>query len=481
MAAKKLSRQGKLMVVLSGLIAVVLILGVMLLVRSCGEQPAENKGETDANVEFSYDSTLTATTEVIDEMEAQEEGSKDATRAQVATSGKKWNNYLEELIFKESHDFLYGLSLEGMRVESGEIESGETLSRLLNDRYNVDIGVVNKLVVKSDGVFDLREMRVGNGYKAIIRDSPEVADSVVTEGTLKYLVYAKTNTEYVIFDTEGETSVTIHKREVVTREKYSEGVINSSLYATIYEEGLSPQLAARLSEIYKWTIDFFAIQKGDSFRVIYEEQYIDTVRIGIGKIYGAEFVHMDKPYLAIRFTQGEETGYWDGEGKNLRKNFLQAPLSFSARVSSKYGMRTHPIRRTRQMHNGVDYAAPTGTPVLAIADGTVTRAGWDGGGGGNRIWLRHARGLESAYLHLSRFAKGIRSGVRVKQGQVIGYVGSTGMSTGPHLDFRIRQNGKYINPQKVPSVPTTPIKDANKASFERMMSDVMGVMGEYQQ
>ncbi len=478
------------MAVLCLLVGVVIVLGVLLLARSCGSQP-DAGDEVQQGLDITPDSTATLSVSaegapldtLMDGEPRSQISGADAQRTDQAQQGKnaksaqKWHNYLEKLVFKDSHEFLYGLSLEGLSVETGEVQSGETLSLILNDKYNVNIAVVNELVTKSDGVFDLRELRVGNGYTALIKEND--GDSTGFAGEMRYFIYAKNSTEYVIFDTHDDVSVTIHKREVETRERYSEGTINSSLYATIYEEGLSEQLAARLSEIYKWTIDFFAIQKGDSFRVLYEEQYIDTMRIGIGKIYGAEFVHMGKPYLAIRFEQGDETGYWDGEGKNLRKNFLQAPLSFSARVSSKYGMRTHPIRRTRQMHNGVDYAAPTGTPVLAIADGTVTRAGWDSGGGGNRIWLKHARGLESAYLHLSRFGSGIRAGVRVKQGQVIGYVGSTGMSTGPHLDFRIRENGKYINPQKVPSMPTTPIGAANKDRFETMMSDVMGVMDDY--
>ncbi len=240
-------------------------------------------------------------------------------------------------------------------------------------------------------------------------------------------------------------------------------------------------LAVKLSEIYKWTIDFFGIQKGDKFRVLYQEEFIDGQSIGIGKIYGAEFTHLGVSYLAVNFLQQGEDGYWDAKGANLRKNFLSAPLSFSARISSGYGMRTHPIKRSKIFHNGVDYAAPQGTPVLAVADGRISRSGWDSGGGGKRIWIQHEHGFESAYLHLHNYARGMGQGTRVKQGQVIGYVGSTGASTGNHLDFRIRKNGKYINPLKVPSTPTTPILNANKPAFERMKDDILRVMNQYQQ
>lgn len=429
----------------------------MLLSRSC------SSSSSSAEVTAAADTTAQFSTELLQEQTTSKE-KKDARTI-------KFSNYLEELVIDQSRSrFKYGIAIDNYTLESGKIEKGQTFSKLLNDKYNVNIAIINEIIPKCEGVFDLREMRLDNPYVVFINK----------QGVVDYLVYEKNSIEYIVFCTKaGATYVEADKRNVVTHEKYSEGIITSSLYATIYEEHLSPMLAQRLDEIYKWSIDFFALQSGDSFRVLYEEKYIDTTRVGIGKIYGAEFSHMGKSYLAISFEQGDENGYWDADGKNLRKNFLQSPLSFSARVSSRYGMRTHPIKRTRQMHNGVDYAAPAGTPVHAIADGTVTRAGWDSGGGGNRIWLKHAHGLESAYLHLRGFAKGIKSGARVKQGDVIGYVGSTGMSTGAHLDFRVKQNGKYINPQKIPSTPTTPILDPNKERFEGMMMDVLEVMNSY--
>lgn len=430
----KLNRRGLLFVAFSVLVLTIIVLGILLMVRGCSVEAKP----TPKQVELGY------------------------------------ADYLEDLVFSDTHQKLYGLSATEYEVEAGEIGSGQTFSKLLNEKYNVNIAVVNQLIEKSKGIFDMRDLRAGEPYNAFL--TPDT----ISGGTLEYLVYEKSRSEYIVFGTGDSVFVRKGKKDVVTEERYAEGVIESSLYATMNKNGLSPMLAARLADIYKWSIDFFAIQKGDKFRVVYEEQFIDTNSVGIGRIYGAEFTHAGKPIMAIRFEQDGESGYWDAMGKNLRRNFLSAPLSFNARVSSKFGVRIHPIKRVRRQHNGVDYAAPSGTPVHAVADGVVTAKGWDRGGGGNRIWIKHSQGIESAYLHMRGYASGISKGSRVRQGQTIGYVGSTGASTGPHLDFRIRQKGKYIDPQKTPTTPTEPIKGANKTEFNKMVADVRSVMTEYQ-
>ncbi len=425
MPRQRLSRRGKLILMLSGLIITIVLLSVMLISRSCSSGG-----------------------QVVGEVNSK--------------------SYLEELIYKSPQSKLFGIDTVGLQVVKGEIRSGETFSKLLNDRFDVNIAVVNDLVTISDGVFDMRTMRVGNGFTAFLDGDAE----------LEWLVYEKNAFEYVVFGIAGEPSVRCGERTVSYVEKYAEGVINSSLYATIDQEGLSPLLAGRLDEIFKWSIDFFSIQEGDSFKVIYEEQTIDGKRVGVGRVFGAEFVHKGVSYLAVSFTQGDEEGYWDAEGKNLRKNFLQTPLSFSARVSSGYGSRIHPIQGYRKQHNGIDYAAPTGTPVHAVADGTVTARYWEAGGG-NVLKIKHSHGLETLYLHLSKFASGIAVGTRVKQNQVVAYSGNTGRSTGPHLHYGVKQNGKYINPQKVPSTPTTPISEASRPAFDAMKSDLLSAMAEY--
>jgi murein DD-endopeptidase MepM/ murein hydrolase activator NlpD len=230
-------------------------------------------------------------------------------------------------------------------------------------------------------------------------------------------------------------------------------------------DSLPYALAAELEDIYQWTVDFFGIQKGDSFTVIYDEKLIDTTHVGIGRIWGAKFTHGGKDVYAIPYKQDDKIKYWEYDGASLRKQLLKAPLKFS-RISSKFSYsRLHPVHRVYRPHLGVDYAAPKGTPVHAVADGVVTFKGW-GGGGGNTLKIKHAGNLMTGYLHLSRFAKGINQGTRVSQGQLIGYVGSTGTSTGPHLDYRVWKNGKPINPLSVPQEPAEPIKKENKAEFE---------------
>lgn len=362
---------------------------------------------------------------------------------------------------------LYGLNATDYNVELNEIESGQTFSKLLNQKYNVNIAVVNKLIEFCKGKFDLRDIRAGHPYAAFIADD--------STSVLHYLVYEKSRSEFITFGTGDSVYIDVTKKDIVTEEKYIEGAVESTLY-----ESVGPALASKLADIYESTIDFTTIQKGDRYRILYQEQFIDTVKVGVGKVYGVEFSNRGKPYIAIRYEQGETVGYWDENGNSMKKAFLRAPLSFKARVSSKFGMRVHPIKRIRQQHNGIDYAAPKGTPVLAVADGVISGKGWDGGGGGNMLWIRHAKGLESGYLHLSQFSKGIGSGTRVRKGQVIAYVGSTGRSTGPHLDFRIRVNGRYINPDKLPTTPGDPIKSANRAGFKVMKKDVLAVMDEYQ-
>ncbi len=355
---------------------------------------------------------------------------------------------------------VYGIEADRYRMESGDILSGQTIGGILGN-YGVSARMIDKLDRATKQVFPLRNIRSGRKYTVFME-----SDSLQRE-QLRYLAYEKSISEYVVFGFAGD-SVTIAEGEKPTttlRTKKS-AVINSSLWGAIMEQELPYALAAELEEIYQWTVDFFGIRQGDSFTVIYDERFIDdTVAVGIGRIWGAKFNHAGKSYYAIPFRQGEKVQYWEADGASLRKRLLKAPLKFS-RISSKFSYsRLHPVHKVRRPHTGVDYAAPTGTPVRAVADGVVTFRGW-GGGGGNTIKIKHPGNLVTGYLHLSRFAKGIAVGKRVSQGDLIGYVGSTGTSTGPHLDYRIWKNGTPINPLTVPQEPTEPITAANKAKFE---------------
>ena len=372
---------------------------------------------------------------------------------------------------EEQHTILYGIIADDYKVENGKIGQGETLGKILA-RYGVSAVTVDKLDKASKDIFPLRQIRADRPYTALI-----VNDSVGTP-RLDYFIYEKDVVEYVVFGFKND-SITIEKGEkdvTIVRQRRS-STIESSLWGAIMRDSLPYSLAAELEDIYQWTVDFFGIQKGDNFTVIYDEKLIDTTHVGIGRIWGAKFNCGGKEIYAIPFKQNNKIQYWEYSGASLRKQLLKAPLKFS-RISSRFSRsRLHPVHRVYRPHLGVDYAAPTGTPVHAVADGVVTFKGW-GGGGGNTLKIKHAGNLVTGYLHLSKFAKGISQGTRVSQGQLIGYVGSTGTSTGPHLDYRIWKNGVNIDPLKVPQEPAEPISKQNEEAFkvirDRVVAELNG-------
>ena len=232
------------------------------------------------------------------------------------------------------------------------------------------------------------------------------------------------------------------------------------------DSGVSPELIISLSDIYAWTVDFFGLQKGDRFRVLYEEKLCDGEVVAVDTVRYAIFSRGKEHLPSIMFDQKDGGNiYWNEKGESMRKAFLKAPLKFS-RISSGFSYaRRHPVTKKVRPHTGVDYAAPKGTPVMTIGDGTVTSIKYEGAGG-NTVRIRHNSVYSTAYLHLSGYAKGLKVGQRVRQGQVIGYVGSTGRSTGPHLDFRVWKNGSPINPLKMQSPPAEPIKKASLEAFQ---------------
>lgn len=366
---------------------------------------------------------------------------------------------------------LYGIDIEGYTIEHDTVRMGETVGGILG-RRGISAVMVDRLDKSSKEVFPLRKIRADNAYTTFTRHS---VDSLGEHDELDYIVYHKNAIDYVVFGFVGDSvSVSLGSRPVELVRKRCEASITSSLWGTIMEKELPYALAAEFEDIYQWTVDFFGIQAGDSFKVVYDEKIVDGESVGIGRIWGAEFDHGGKQYFAIPYAQ--EAGklrYWEANGESLRKQFLKAPLKYT-RISSKFSKsRLHPVHKIYRPHHGVDYAAPAGTPVHSVADGTVTFAGWDRGGGGNTLKIKHTGNLETGYLHLKSFAKGIKVGSRVSQGQLIGYVGSTGASTGPHLDYRIKKNGTPIDPLKMPQEPAEPIAEAHKAKFEAIRDRVV--------
>lgn len=366
-------------------------------------------------------------------------------------------------------DFMYGIPPDSFNLVSGQIKRNGLLSTILLD-HGVTLEEIDRLVKNSAAIFDVRKIRSGNHYTLFCdRDSAQRAE---------YLVYEHDPTTSYVFSFNDSLNITRCNKEVEKVIRYATGTIETSLWDAMKTGGLHPSLAAGLSEIYAWTVDFFGLQKGDAFKVIYEESMIDGQSIGIGKIFGAQFSGSGTTIDAIPFIQDGKESFYDDDGNSLRKAFLKAPLQFS-RVSSRFSSsRMHPILRIRRPHFGVDYAAPAGTPVQAIGDGRVTMAGFENGSG-RIVKITHNSVYSTAYLHLSRFGQGIRPGAFVKQGDIIGFVGTSGLSTGPHLDFRFYRNGSPVDPLRVEAPPVEPVSEANRTSFEKSKTVVRSLLNTF--
>lgn len=365
--------------------------------------------------------------------------------------------------FGNEHTYMLDICIDTLDVEEEILKSGESLSTVLGER-GIPARTIDAISTKSQSIFDMKKLRAGQQYM-VLRDS--------TLTKIHYFIYQDNPTHYIIFDLRDSVRIYPYQKEITRISKSTTGTISSSLWNCIRANGDDPLLSDHLSEIYAWQIDFFGIAKGDWFKVLYTQACVDdSIEIEISGIEGAVFNHMGQLYYAIPFTQDSVTSYFDVNGQNLRKAFLKAPLKFS-RISSRFSnARKHPILKIVRPHHGVDYAAPAGTPVMSIGDGTVIKKGYNGGGG-NTVVIRHNSIYTTTYMHLSRYAKGLTVGKRVKQGELIGYVGSTGLSTGPHLDFRVHKGGTPVNPLTIESPAADSIKPALRDSFEIVKQQVI--------
>jgi murein DD-endopeptidase MepM/ murein hydrolase activator NlpD len=365
-----------------------------------------------------------------------------------------------------SRDLLYGIPADSFDQITGHIKPNGFLSDILL-KNGVSMTEIDQVLRNSRSVFDVRTIRSGNNY-ILFCDKDSIARA-------RYLVYEHDPTTCYIFSFNDSLNITPFRKHIKSVVKYASGIIESSMWDAMIGGGLHPSLAIGLSEIFAWTIDFFGLQKGDGFKVIYEELYIDDKLLGTGKIYGAQFSRTGSTVTAIPFIQNGTESYYDTDGNSLRKAFLKAPLQFS-RISSRYSSgRMHPILRIRRPHFGVDYAAPVGTPVHSIGDGRVIAATSENGSG-RMVRIQHNSVYATAYLHLSRFGESIAPGVFVKQGDIIGYVGSSGLSTGPHLDFRFYMNGSPVDPLKVDAPPVEPVSEENLATFEKSKTVIRSLL-----
>ena len=349
-----------------------------------------------------------------------------------------------------------GFRADDYACNENAVRSGETFTGLMH-RLGLGMDDAYALAMACDSTFDVTKMRAGNAVRAY-------TDTV--SNTLAYVVYDMDHIRQTVFQCRDSMAVWIYEKPVVVNRRYADVRISSSLWADMAKAGSSPALILKLSDIFAWTVDFFGLQKDDRFRVIYDAREVEGEVIGIDTVYFARFTRDDDDIYAIMFDQGDGGNvYWDEKGGSVRRAFLKAPLEFK-RISSGFSYaRKHPVTGQVRPHTAVDYAAPTGTPVVALGDGTVLSAGW-AGGGGNTVKIRHNSVYTTSYMHLSKYGPGIKAGVHVKQGQVIGYVGMTGTATGPHLDFRVYMNGQAVNPLTLDSPSAEPIREEFRAALD---------------
>jgi murein DD-endopeptidase MepM/ murein hydrolase activator NlpD len=325
----------------------------------------------------------------------------------------------------------YDINCSSYQIIKGFLKPSQNLSEILT-AYNISASKAYHVASKSKSIFDVRKMKAGNQYTLMVE--PDF------KNTARYFIYEKNSTQYVVYDLSDPMDVYQGRKKIEVSTRIATGTVNSSLYKCLAKIGLDPDLLPPLSEIYSWTLDFHHLQKGDHFVVIFDEDYVANQSVGLNKIIAAKFNHSGKDHYAFYFDEQGYEEYYDENGRSLKRTFLKAPLRYQRITSRPSTLRQHPILKVRRPHLGTDYAAPHGTPIHTIGDGVVATVGYHEELG-NHLMIEHNRIYKSQYLHLSRFAKEIRPGVRVKRGDVIGYVGSTGLATGPHLDFRFWKNG----------------------------------------
>jgi murein DD-endopeptidase MepM/ murein hydrolase activator NlpD len=340
---------------------------------------------------------------------------------------------------------------------TGTIKRNMTLSDVLSS-YEVPEGLMDQLMVATQPIYDLKRLLVGNRFEL----------ERLPDGTLKQFLYeVDPEKNLKVYLTQEGYRAALEPIGLETRLQLVAGTIQGSLFRTINELNEGDQLALELAEIFSWDFDFNSeLRQSDHFKVAVEKKYLNGQFLKYGKILAAEFSNRGRLYSAFYFSDQEGySGYYNAAGQSLKRSLLKAPIKFSRITSVFTRKRFHPLLNEYRPHMGVDYAAQTGTPVYAAGNGRVEFAGWRGGLG-RSIELSHQGGLSSMYGHLSRFATGVYVSAQVKQGQVIGYVGATGLATGPHLDYRILRNGKFVNPVSLRSEPSVPIKSEYQAEFQ---------------
>jgi murein DD-endopeptidase MepM/ murein hydrolase activator NlpD len=359
--------------------------------------------------------------------------------------------------------FLYGMVVNHLHVVEDEVKRNQRFTDLLSG-YTVPPTIVQQLNLLPRSVYDFRKISAHKKYTLLVEQ-----DSLKT---LRALVYEPNAVDYVVFHLNDTLLVESCQRKVDTLQRQISGRIESTLSQTIEALNVSNDLTNKFVDIFAWQVDFQRLQKGDQFKMIYEENLVDEVPIGIGRILGVYFEHSNNGYYAFPFDQGDGADYFDEKGNSLRKALLKYPIEFS-RISSRYSKsRFHPVVKVFRPHLGTDFAAPTGTPIRAVGDGIIEEAQYKTNNG-NYVKIRHNATYTTGYLHMSKIASGIKAGTRVRQGETIGYVGSTGLATGPHLCYRFWKNGVQVDALKIELPPSQPVKPEYFPAYENVKEDII--------
>ena len=339
-------------------------------------------------------------------------------------------------------EFKFGINLDSFRYETHKIKWGQNFSDILSRR-----GLSNKKIYDASlaikPFFNLKKLKNGNFFALFYKHN---------NSKPSFFVYETSVYDYLVCSLDESVEASITKRKITYNEKKIEGKINSSLYLSFDDLNYPIELVNKMVDIFAWQIDFFRINPEDHYEILYTEEIIDSVVVGISNVKAARFTHNEKDFYAISYNQGLGNDYFDENGKSLRKTFLRSPLNFY-RISSRYRKkRFHPVLKRYRDHLGTDYAAPRGTPIMTVADGKIIEARY-GRNNGYFVKVKHNNIYSTQYLHMSKFAKGIKPGKNVRQGDIIGYVGSTGLATGPHVCYRFWRNGKQVDPYKQNDLP----------------------------
>lgn len=352
----------------------------------------------------------------------------------------------------------YGMNLTGCQLLSCSVEPRELITDIFT-KHNIASSVAAFVISESKDIFNPRRIKAGNNYTVVMGNTD-------TGMVPKKLIYEEDKVNYVVFNLEDSLYIYRGKHPVKRERREVGGIIKSSLYETLDANKIPTVVAVRMANIFACAIDFYRIQEGDYFKIIYDEDFVDNQSVGVGSIHACLFNSGGKDYQAFYFSKDDshEGDYYDEKGESMKRQFLKAPLEFF-RISSRFAKsRLHPVTRVRKAHLGTDYAAPYGTPIMSTADGIVEEACYKANNG-NYVKIRHNGQFKTQYLHMSKIARGIRKGTRVKQGETIGYVGSTGLATGPHVCYRFWKDGQQVDPFKQKLAVSEPLPAKYKATF----------------